>query len=376
VPITFVLSERKRHSVTLNAAYSSDLGGSGGVTWGDRNVFGNAEQLNVSASIINLGGSDTTGLGYDTRSKFLIPDFEHRDQSLQFAVGAIKQYLVAYDQKAVTGGVTLTRKLSSVWTVSAGLATTEEQIMQDSVTRDYTLVALPLTVSYDSTHLASPLDDPRHGMRDSLSITPTESLGHPNATFIISQIKIAAYVDFSDLGWGDPGRNIVAFRALAGLAQGAGEFSLPPDQRFYAGGSSTIRGYPYQQVGALFPYTTIPIGGTAIAAGTVEFRKRFAGNWGGAIFADAGQVSEKLQLLPSEVRVGVGIGVRYYTSIGPIRIDVAAPTKRDIYQEPNAITPAPSACVGKPAVTAGCFTTRGAAVDQTFQVYIGLGQAF
>jgi translocation and assembly module TamA len=57
----FEVQERKRHAVSVTAAYSSDLGGSGGFTWTDRNVFGNAEQLNLTASIINWGGSDTTG---------------------------------------------------------------------------------------------------------------------------------------------------------------------------------------------------------------------------------------------------------------------------------------------------------------------------
>jgi translocation and assembly module TamA len=351
VPITFVLRERKRHAVTLNAAFSSDLGGSGGVTWSDRNVFGNAEQLNIAASVINFGGSDTTGVGYDTSAKFTIPDFGHRDQSLQIAVGAIKQYLPAYDQRAATSAVSVTRKLSSVWSATAGVATSNEQIIQEGNTYNYTLVALPLSVNYDSTHLASPLDDPLHGMRDSLSVTPTQSLGHPNASFIISQVKLTAYFDLHDFGFGDSGRRVLAVRALAGQAAGAGEYSLPPDQRFYGGGSGTIRGYPYQLVGPRFLVpntniaTDIPIGGTAIAAGSLEFRQRIGANWGGAFFVDGGQVSASLKLLPTDVRVGVGVGVRYYTPIGPIRLDVAVPTKRD-------------------------------SNDQAFQVYIGLGQAF
>jgi translocation and assembly module TamA len=130
VPITFKLRERLRHAISVSAAYSSDLGGSGGVTWTDRNVFGNAEQLTFAANVINLGGSDTTGTGYDTSAKYLIPDFLRRDQSLQFAVTAIKQQLQAYDQKAQTASITLSRKLSSIWTVSAGLSTTDETILQ------------------------------------------------------------------------------------------------------------------------------------------------------------------------------------------------------------------------------------------------------
>ena len=390
VPVTFDFRERRRHTVTFNAAFSSDLGGSGGVTWTDRNLLGNAEQLSIAASVINLGGSAANGAGYDTTAKLTLPDFGHRDQSLQFALGAIKQSLTAYDQKSFTAGATLSRKLSSVWTASVGVTAADEQILQQGqvacsqaspcdtetaqgtrllstsgaaeelVTYNYTLVALPMTVNYDSTHLASPLDDPTHGMRDSLNVTPTRSLGHPNASFIITQLKLAAYVDLHALGLGDPGRSVLAVRALAGVAQGAGEFSLPPDQRFYAGGSGTIRGYQYQAVGPQFPVTPefptqTPKGGTGIAAGTLEWRQRFGASWGGAIFVDAGQVTggqptagEAGTRLPSlsQFRIGVGAGVRYYTPIGPLRVDIAVPTRSTGIDEPS------------------------------FEVYIGLGQAF
>jgi translocation and assembly module TamA len=371
VPVTFQMRERLRHAFGVNAAYSTDLGGSGGVTWSDRNIFGNAEQLTVAATLLNAGGSAANGLGYDTSIKYSLPDFGHRDQTLQFAVEARKQNLLAYDQTSVTTGVTLTRKLNRLWTVSAGVTTAEEQIIQDQpyiclattttctkgnivpnpVTHDYTLVALPLTVSFDSTDLKSPLDDPTHGMRDAVSVTPTRSLGQTSATFLISTIKLATYVDLDQLLPTDPGRSVLAARALVGLAQGAGEYGLPPDQRFYGGGSGTIRGYTYQAVGpyvaiALNPLTEIPLGGTAITAGALEYRQRFGHNFGAAFFVDAGQVSNKLYLLPSDLYFGVGAGIRYYTPIGPIRLDVAVPLRHYV------IDYAP------------------------FQVYIGLGQAF
>jgi translocation and assembly module TamA len=361
VPITFKLRERLRHSINLSAAYSSDLGGSGGVTWTDRNVFGNAEQLSVTANLTNLGGSDTTGTGYDTGVKYTIPDFLHRDQSLQFAVTAIKQQLQAYDQTAQTASVTLSRKLSSVWTVSAGLSATDETILQvinvtekppgsgvfvpDSAKFDYTLIAVPFKVVYDSTNLPTALEDPRHGFRGSLTLTPTLAIGHPNATFLITTLSIATYFDLNNLLPIAPGRSVLAARALAGVAEGAGELSLPPDQRFYAGGTSTIRGYGYQLVGPMFPNTDNPTGGTAITTGGLEFRQRLYANWGFVAFVDAGQVSASLKPLPDDIRVGAGAGVRYYTPIGPIRFDLAVPVDRR-------------------------------AGEDSFEVYIGLGQAF
>ena len=358
VPITFKLRERLRHAISVAAAYSSDLGGSGGVTWTDRNVFGNAEQLSVAASLTNLGGSDTTGTGYDTSVKYLIPDFLQRNQSLLFAINAIKQQLQAYDQKAQTASVTLSRKLSSVWTVSAGLSTTDETIMQvistssvppftpnPATTFNYTLIALPFKVVYDSTDLPTPLEDPRHGFRGTLSLTPTLAIGHPNATFLISTLTLATYFDLNNLFPIAPGRSVLAARALAGVAQGAGELSLPPDQRFYAGGTSTIRGYGYQLVGPMFPHTDNPTGGTAITTGGLEFRQRLYTNWGVVAFVDAGQVSASIKPLPDEIRVGVGAGMRYYTPIGPIRFDIAVPVDR------------------RPG-------------DDSFEIYVGLGQAF
>ncbi len=379
VPVTFFVRERPRHAVTVNTAYSTDLGGSGGITWTDRNVFGNAEQLKITASLINLGGTSTTGIGYDTSAKFTVPDLGHRDQSVQVSVGAIKQSLLAYDQKAITTGVTVNRKLSSVWSASAGVAASNELIDQEGINYNYTLLALPLGISYDSTNLASPLDDPTHGMRDSLSVAPTLAFGRPNATFIISQIKVAAYFDLHDLGVGDPGRTVLAARALAGQASGAGEFSLPPDQRFYGGGSGTVRGFRYQGVGPQFcvknyvpapgqscPTDGNPIGGTAIIAGTLEWRQRFGQNLGGAVFVDAGQVSASLKPLPSDFRVGAGVGVRYYTPIGPIRFDVAVPTRRKPGRYYSVVNPA----------APNTLQTQHEPGDDAFEIYIGLGQAF
>ena len=349
VPVTFKVRERLRHSISVSAAYSSDLGGSGGVTWTDRNVFGNAEQLTLAAKVINLGGSATTGIGYDTSARLLLRDFGRRDQSLRFGVGALKQSLQAYDQTARTTNVTLSRKISSKWSASIGGATTDDQIIQNGVTLNYTLFAVPMTVAFDSTNLASPLEDPRRGIRTSLSVAPTLALGHPNARFVISQIKVAGYFDLDHLLPTGPGRTVLAARALAGLAEGAKEFSLPPDQRFYAGGSETVRGYAYQSVGPKFPPGSPaagqPVGGTAITAGSVELRQRFGANLGAALFVDAGQVSASLKAVPDEFRIGAGAGIRYFTPIGPIRLDVAVPTKH------------------RPG-------------DDNFEIYIGLGQAF
>ena len=366
VPLTFRVRERKQHAAGINAAYSSDLGGSTGFNWTNRDVSGKADSLTLSATAINLGGGTaTTGIGYDINGKYLIPDWKTRDQSLQTSVGALRQSLEAYDQTALTTGVTVNRKLSKIWSASAGITAGEERIDQECVTRNYTLFALPLAATLNTTGLDSPLEDPTQGVRASASIAPTLSIrsssslnagcpadalpeatsGGPNAVFLITQVSIAYYLDLNSIGLNSTRkRSILALRALGGLASGASEFSLPPDQRFYAGGSGTIRGYRYQSIGPVFPDGN-PKGGTAIGAGSVEYRQRVGTSLGFAVFVDAGQVSDNLNALSGSLRFGGGAGVRYYTPIGPIRLDLAAPIGRR-------------------------------AGDDKFEIYIGLGQAF
>ncbi len=318
LPITFDLSERPLHAVDVGVAYSTDLGINLTTAWHDRNLFGNAEQLNLTASA-NLGGDAVTKPGYAIGAQFLKPDFMARDQTLELDLNAIKQSLQAYDQTALLEKVALNRKLNPHWTISLGLSGEQESIIQEDVTRHYDLVGIPASVKYDNT---TSLLDPTSGVRATLSVTPTESLGTPGTTFFIAQLAGSTYFDiFSN------GRSVLALRGLVGQVSGAGVFGLPPDQRFYAGGSATVRGYRYQTVGPQFKDGT-PTGGTAISTGTVEWRQRILGNYGLAGFIDVGQVSSNGAPFTSDWHAGAGVGARYYTPIGPIRLDIAVPLNK------------------------------------------------
>jgi translocation and assembly module TamA len=344
VPLTYAFEERPPRSVGITGAYSTDLGGSLTTTWSHRNLFGNAEQLNLSAAATGLGGTVVKGLGYDVSAQFLKPDFLRRDQTFEVNAVALKQDLDAYDQQAVTIGAALHRKLSPLWSISVGLTAEQETITQEGVTRDYTLVAVPFTAKYDSTGLTNPLTDPTQGIRATFTATPTQSLGRTSSTFAILQAAGSAYFDLGSYWFGTAGRSVLAVRGLVGSIEGADQFGLPPDQRFYGGGSATVRGFKYQSIGPLFPDNN-PIGGTSIDAGTVEFRQRLFGDFGFATFADAGQVSAGSAPFGGKLRVGVGVGLQYYTPIGPVRLDVAVP-----------VNPTPA--------------------GDRFEVYLGLGQAF
>ena len=337
LPLTITVKERPRHVVNFGAAFATDQGGSLSASWEDRNVFGNAEKLVLSAGLTQLGGTASRQPGYNIGTALTFPDWHRRDQKLTINATALREYLQAYDRTGVVLGAAVSRLLDTHLTASAGVTWTAEQITQEAITRDYLLLQLPLRLTYDST---DSVFEPRRGLRGSISVTPTQSLGKAgNASFLIGYASGSAYADIR----GD-GRTILAARALVGAITGGTTFAVPPDQRFYGGGSATVRGFRYQSIGPQFP-SGRPTGGTAMDAATVEYRQRIMADWGAAIFVDAGQVSAKGVPLDGSVHVGVGAGVRYYSSIGPIRLDLALPVTRD---------------------------RKG----DTFELYIGIGEAF
>ncbi len=177
LPLTFDFTEAKLHTVSLQAGYSTDLGGSAGVTWTHHDLFGNGERLDLTALLTGVGGTSENGLGYDVYADLLKPDFYDRDQTLDVRVEGLKQDLEAYDQTALLVRAVVNRKLSRLWTVSGGVGVEEERILQQGVSREYTLAFVPLSANYDSTGLANPLDDPTHGFRIALDATPSYSLG-------------------------------------------------------------------------------------------------------------------------------------------------------------------------------------------------------
>ena len=338
LPLTVRLVERKRHVLGATAAYSTDLGFSAGVTWSHRNLFGNAERLDLGAAITQLGASSSKRPGYDVTATLTQPDIFIRDLDLIYRLEGIKESLDAYDRTALLGGVTLRRRFTQEFSLSAGLQAQQSRVTQEGVTLDYTLLQLPLTAIYDTTG-PDGLLDATHGFKTTGTITPSDSLRSPGAQFVILQATGSTYFDF-----GSAGRSVLALRASLASVQGATTFELPPDQRLYAGGSATVRGYKYQSVGPKFPDNR-PTGGTSLGAATVEFRQRFLSSFGAAVFVDAGEASSSSAPFSGDLRLGAGAGLRYYTPFGPIRADIAVPLNKQ----------------------------RG---DDGFEIYVGIGQAF
>jgi translocation and assembly module TamA len=317
LPISFVMTERKPRSTSIGAAYSTDLGGNLTSTWQHHNIAGNAEQLNLTAAITQLGGNSSTGIGYNFSANFSKPEFLTRQQQLSTTLSAVKQNLIAYHQTAFTLDTSLSRQLTTFWQASIAVALKQAHITQADTDADYTLISLPSTLKYQGTnHLL----DPSQGSLLSFSITPIQALtGQQTLPFVVLQATASHYLELSQHG-----RRVIAMRGMIGSTLGATVLDLPPDERFYAGGSATVRGYQYQSIGPHFLDGT-PQGGTALITGTVEFRQRLYKDVGGVLFADIGQVNNTAAFVSGAWKIGAGIGARYYTKFGPLRVDVALP---------------------------------------------------
>jgi translocation and assembly module TamA len=330
LPVTVEVSEGKPRSIGVGASYSTNEGPGGKLFWEHRNLFGAAEQLHLEINASFIGRSAT--------ADFRKPDFLTTDQNLLVNAFLQDQTTEAYTSTSYGGGPAIERRLGQHYTASAGF-TVEQSTVDDNVgKRDFFLVGLPLTLKRDTT---DNLLDPTAGSRASLTSTPYLSALGSDLTFLTNRIAGSAYRKLDK-----DGRFVLAGRAALGSIVGQSRDALPGDKRLYAGGGGSVRGYAYQLAGPL-DGANDPIGGRSEYDFGLEFRVRIGEDWGVVPFVEAGRAySEVFPDFSEGPLWSAGIGVRYYTSIGPIRLDVAVPL------------------------------SRRREVDSRFQIYISLGQSF
>ncbi|MBY0422430.1 MAG: BamA/TamA family outer membrane protein, partial [Parvularculaceae bacterium] len=181
------------------------------------------------------------------------------------------------------------------------------------------LVSFPLAAVWNSED--DPLN-PARGVRASLSTTPTTG----TASFVRLEGDARTRA-----GFGPERRYVAAFRARFGATLGTSFAELPSNERLYSGGGASVRGYGYQAVGAL-DANGDPTGGLSAIEGAFELRARVVRRLQVAAFVDAGSVSPRpWPDFSARFFAGAGIGVRYFSPAGPIRVDVATPVNgRDV----------------------------------------------
>jgi translocation and assembly module TamA len=324
LPVTFTVAERARHAVGFSAAYETNYGPSARVYWEHRNLFGAAERLRLEAEVARIGAGggldkSTYRLGATYRDPGALDTLLGPDWSLLGSAAALRERLDAYDRDAITASLLVERRVSDRLSYNLGPVMDFGSIgPPDGKLEPYQIAGFQFGGRYDGS---DNLLDPSRGFRVNGTLTPSWSF-RDSAAFAPLRVTGSTYFDL--LG---EKRGILALRGTIGSLMGAGTGEVPRHQRYYAGGGGSVRGYDYQSIGPRDERDK-PSGGASLLEASVEWRQRIWGDIGGVAFVDAGSVGVTSAPDFSSLRVGAGLGVRYYTAIGPIRADVALPLIR------------------------------------------------
>ena len=307
LPVTVTVRERARHTVGVEAGYSTDIGVGGGASWEDRNLLGDGELLHLEFFV-----SQQMYLG---EGRFRLPEFLSPDQSLTLAVQPVYDNPKAYTSYRIRNSAVVQRDFSDAFSVSGGVALTLDSVKQLDQTKDYLLFSTPVSANWS---LGGVQPFSRAGALFSV-------LGEPYYDLNRDRLFIKTLLD-TNLLYRFPGAEFLTAvgRISFGSILEASPGEVPADLRFYAGGANSIRGYAYQMAGPLV--NKDPVGGRSLFTFSLEVDIQMIGDFGGAVFLDGGSAFENDLPEPwDEVLYGAGVGLRYFTPIGPIGLDIGFP---------------------------------------------------
>jgi translocation and assembly module TamA len=285
------------------------------VSWEHRNFFPPEGLVRARA----VGGTQEQLINLVYRRN----NFMNRDRVLTAQVLASNINRDAFEARTFLVAASLERQTNLIfqkkwtWSLGAELVLSDERDSRARIVggarRTFFIAALPTALTYDGT---DSLLDPTKGFRLGGRVSPEYSLQSGSKGYVRIQIDGSYYQPVSD-------KIVLAGRARLGSTLGADRFDIAPSRRFYAGGGGSVRGYGFQRIGPR-DGNDDPIGGNGLAEFSLEARVRF-GNFGVVPFFDAGNVYAGSTPDFSGMRYGAGIGVRYYSSFGPLRLDVGTP---------------------------------------------------
>jgi len=302
--------------------------------WLHRNLLGGAERLRLDASVGGIGG-DTGGEDYNLSARFDRPATFTPDTGLYLEARAAEENEPNYRERSIEVGGGLTHIFSDSLTGEAGIAYRYSEVDDDLGARTLEHVLLPARLTWDTRD--SQLDA-HEGYYLDVEATPFVGVNGGSAGARLYG-DARAY-----LGFGKDDRFVLAGRAQVGSVSGASAAEVPPGMLFYSGGAGTVRGQAYQSL-AVDLGGGREIGGRSFMAFSGELRAPLRDALSLVAFYDVGFVgADSWGTENGGWHSGAGLGLRYDTGIGPIRLDVATP------------------------VSGG---SSGA-----IEVYIGIGQAF
>lgn len=329
-PVTVRLSEAPARTVTAGLRYDTDAGPAARGGFEHRNLFG----ANETGSVAALIGLNEQSVDFGYRK----PQFRRSGQDLVFGLGLQRTEDQAFQTIGAVATAGLERELTPALTIGAGGLLELSRTDDDGVRETATLVGLPVFATYDDT---DDLLNPSRGFRAQIRATPFAGMiGGAPVSFGIVDGSVSTYFDLTGRQ-----RHIFAVRGRLAFAPAGDVDVVAANRRLYSGGGGSVRGYRERFIGPL-DADGDPVGGLSAVEAGAEIRSRVTGDFGVAAFVEAGSVSTSVYPdLDNGVRVAAGLGFRYYSPIGPVRADVGVPLN------PRS-------------------------VDDSFQIYVSLGQAF
>ncbi|MBF0455603.1 MAG: BamA/TamA family outer membrane protein [Magnetococcales bacterium] len=314
-PVEVVVTESLSRTIKAGVAYHTDRGPRFTAGWEHRNILGRAEKLALTGSIST---TDAHALAVLTKPHFLLPN-----QTLSLESGLDLEHAPAYEKASTTWGVSLGRVLPSGGTLSVG-GRFRSVYLQDRGTNDHDFEGLFSTPIRWLTDRSDDLFNPSQGWRANLQADPTLVLFGESASFVKMHGQLTGYHLLTQ----SP-RMVLAGRFGAGIIAGPALERVLPDERFFSGGGGSIRGYGYQLASPL-DEDRHPAGGLSTLEMAGEVRLDLTEQIQSVFFVDAGGAfKERVPNLNGDALfVSAGVGLRYGTPLGPLRLDVGVPLNR------------------------------------------------
>lgn len=318
LPMTIEVSEGKQRYFGFGANYSTIDGFGLQGYWGHRNLFGEAESLRIEGTVGRLGENDISNLDYSTGISFTKPGAFFPAGTLKASILAKTENPDAYNASLITGSLGYSYELSDQDTVSAAAEISYEKDDDAFGNNEYLTFALPLTYERDARDNKF---NPTEGYRATLAATPSYEAF--NGTIFSSfEGSISGYQAI-----GQEDNVVFAGKVAAGFLVGGELQDIPATRRFFAGGGGSVRGYGYQEIS---PYDADneATGGKSYVTASLEARVRITDTIGIVPFIDVGTVSADTFPDFGDFRAGAGVGIRYATPFGPLRLDFAVPLNK------------------------------------------------
>ena len=327
LPVRLNVEEREARFFGVGGDFSTNEGIGLNAFWGHRNVFGEAEKVKIKGRLARIGENEFSRIDQKLGLDFQKPDFLSRQQDLIFNAELVNEHPDAFDRKSISSNIGLNRRLSKTLSGNVGIGWEFSSIEDADGTDEFALFSLPMGLKHDTTR---DLLDPKTGFRNELSITPYATAVGSSGGFTKFKVGSRGYYKAKK-----DGSIVLAGRILLGSIVGPDTDDIPADKRYFSGGGGSVRGYAFQNVGPL-DNEDDPLGGRSLIEVGAEIRFRYK-DFGFVPFIDGGNVYDsQLPEFDEELQWGAGLGLRYYTKVGPLRLDLAAPLNRRENDDPIA----------------------------------------